>query len=59
MQVKWQKERVDKFEQAVDYAKQHGARVDRGALVIEEQQAICQMRVKSGNLFGMQGPITI
>mgnify|MGYP002777733262 CR=1 FL=1 len=51
--------RVDKFEQAVDYAKQHGAKLYRGPLVIEEQQAICQMWDPFGNLFGMQGLITI
>ncbi|MBC1225083.1 hypothetical protein GNF10_21040 [Nostoc sp. UCD121] len=47
--------RVDNFEQALDYAQKHGARLYRGPLAIEGQQAICQMWDPFGNLFGMQG----
>ncbi|WP_392530085.1 VOC family protein [Nostoc sp. C117] len=47
--------RVDNFEQALDYVQKHGARLYRGPLVIEGQQAICQMWDPFGNLFGMQG----
>ncbi|MEH2111364.1 VOC family protein [Nostoc sp.] len=47
--------RVDNFDQALDYAQKHGARLYRGPLIIERQQAICQMWDPFGNLFGMQG----
>jgi predicted enzyme related to lactoylglutathione lyase len=46
---------VDNFYQAVEQAQKHGAKLYRGSLVIEGNQAICQMWNPFGNLFGMQG----
>ncbi|WP_211173521.1 VOC family protein [Brasilonema bromeliae] len=51
--------RVDDFSQAVDHAQKHGAKLYRGPLTIEENQAICQMWDPFGNLFGMQGLILV
>lgn len=48
---------VDDFYQALSRAQKHGAQLYRGPLVIEENQAICQMFDPFGNLFGMQGKV--
>ncbi|MBD2181049.1 glyoxalase [Planktothrix sp. FACHB-1355] len=47
--------RVDHINHAIEQAQQHGARLYRGPLQIENNQAICQMWDIFGNLFGMQG----
>jgi predicted enzyme related to lactoylglutathione lyase len=46
---------VDNFDQAMDRAQKHGAKLYRGPLAIENNQAICQMWDPFGNLFGLQG----
>jgi predicted enzyme related to lactoylglutathione lyase len=47
--------RVDHINHAIARAQQHGARLYRGPLLIENNQAICQMWDLFGNLFGMHG----
>lgn len=51
----WQ---IDGIKDAIDRAQQYGAIMYRGPLQIEDNQAICQMWDKFGNLFGMQGTIS-
>ncbi|KAF3887974.1 MULTISPECIES: VOC family protein [Nostocales] len=46
---------VDSFYQAMELAQKHGAKLYRGPLTIENNQAICQMWDPFGNLFGLQG----
>lgn len=50
--------RVDEIEDAIERAQQYGARLYRGPIRIENNQAICQMWDQFGNLFGMQGNTT-
>jgi predicted enzyme related to lactoylglutathione lyase len=48
---------VDNIYPAIARAQHYGARLYRGPLEIEDNQAICQMWDIFGNLFGMQGRV--
>lgn len=51
--------KVANFHRALELAQNHGAKIYRGPLAIEENQAICQMWDPFGNLFGMQGRLSL